>query len=286
MPDSRCGRRSACCRIWPIWESVTCTSRPACRRFPAVSMATMWRTPRASATTSAASPPGSTSSAPPARMGCRILLDIVPNHMSASEHNPWWDDVLAHGPFSQFAEYFDIKLRPGQPFRLHLCSLARPYGAAIDAGELNLEIVQGRPRICHYENSWPIGPASWGKLLSASAAVPASAASCFSELERLRTVEAPGEKDRRSYGLHAVQAEEAAGERVPAGHAAGSSGSRAGRQRAIGRDAAAAVLPAARLETRGGTRQLPPLFRYRLLERHSHRAAGRFRAPRTRASRG
>ena len=34
--------------------------------------------------------------------GLRILLDIVPNHMSASEHNPWWDDVLAHGPFSKF----------------------------------------------------------------------------------------------------------------------------------------------------------------------------------------
>src|SRR5271155_6257727 len=30
--------------------------------------------------------------------GLKILLDIVPNHMSASEYNPWWDDVLAHGP--------------------------------------------------------------------------------------------------------------------------------------------------------------------------------------------
>src|ERR1700719_1088165 len=134
--------------------------------------------------------------------GLRILLDIVPNHMSASEHNPWWDDVLAHGPFSQFSDYFDIKLRRGQPFRLQLCSLARPYGAAIDAGELNIEVVQGRPRICHYENSWPLGPASWGKLLSASAAP------CFSELERLRAVEVPGEKDRRAYGLHTAQAEE------------------------------------------------------------------------------
>ncbi|HSY94476.1 MAG TPA: malto-oligosyltrehalose synthase [Steroidobacteraceae bacterium] len=141
-------------------------------------------------------------------LGLRILLDIVPNHMSASEHNPWWDDVLAHGPFSKFAEYFDIKLRPGQPFRLHLCSLARPYGAAIDAGELTLEVAQGRPRIRHYDNSWPLGPASWGQLLSASAAVPASAASCFSELERLRAVEEPGEKDRRAYGLHAVQVDE------------------------------------------------------------------------------
>ena len=35
-----------------------------------------------------------------------ILLDFVPNHMSASQHNPWWDDVLAHGPYSEFAGLF------------------------------------------------------------------------------------------------------------------------------------------------------------------------------------
>src|ERR1700760_4874501 len=37
-----------------------------------------------------------------------ILLDIVPNHMAATELNPWWDDVLTHGPFSDYARYFDI----------------------------------------------------------------------------------------------------------------------------------------------------------------------------------
>src|SRR5450432_815172 len=77
--------------------------------------------------------------------GLRILLDIVPNHMSASQHNPWWDHVLAHGPFSEFAEYFDIRNPPHQPFRVHLCALAKPYGAALDAGELKIEIVHGKP---------------------------------------------------------------------------------------------------------------------------------------------
>ena len=27
-----------------------------------------------------------------------LLLDIVPNHMAATSENPWWADVLRHGP--------------------------------------------------------------------------------------------------------------------------------------------------------------------------------------------
>ena len=45
-----------------------------------------------------------------------ILLDIVPNHMAATEQNPWWDDVLAHGPYSEYSRYFDIRGPPGAAF--------------------------------------------------------------------------------------------------------------------------------------------------------------------------
>lgn len=38
----------------------------------------------------------------------RLLLDIVPNHMSASKHNRWWQDVLKHRQKSPFAKIFDI----------------------------------------------------------------------------------------------------------------------------------------------------------------------------------
>jgi len=139
----------------------------------------------------------------------RILLDIVPNHMSASEHNPWWDHVLTHGPFSEFAEYFDFRVRPHQPFRVHVCSLARPYGDAIEAGELTIEIAHGRPRVRHYENTWPLGPASWGKLLSAAPTPAADAQCCFGELERLQFIDEPDAKDRIAYAGHAAQAGEA-----------------------------------------------------------------------------
>jgi (1->4)-alpha-D-glucan 1-alpha-D-glucosylmutase len=138
--------------------------------------------------------------------GLRVLLDIVPNHMSASQHNPWWDHVLAHGPFSEFAGYFDFRNRPHHPFRVHLCALARPYGAAIDAGELTIEAPQGGLRVRHYENTWPLGPVSWGRVLSAGAALSADAASCFGELERLQDIGAPDEKDRGAYARHALEA--------------------------------------------------------------------------------
>ncbi|MDQ3992004.1 MAG: alpha-amylase family glycosyl hydrolase, partial [Actinomycetota bacterium] len=42
------------------------------------------------------------------RRGLGLLLDVVPNHMAAGPDNPWWTDVLAHGPSSRYARHFDI----------------------------------------------------------------------------------------------------------------------------------------------------------------------------------
>jgi (1->4)-alpha-D-glucan 1-alpha-D-glucosylmutase len=141
----------------------------------------------------------------------RILLDIVPNHMSASQHNPWWDHVLQHGPFSKFAEFFDFRNSQGHRFCVHLCSLAKPYGAAMEAGELSIEMVQGRPRVKHYDNSWPLGPASWGELLSAGGE------RCFSELERLQLIESPVEEDLTAYRRHAARAQQVLDQALEAG---------------------------------------------------------------------
>ena len=94
-----------------------------------------------------------------------ILLDFVPNHMSASEHNAWWDDVLAHGPYSEFAGYFDIRATPCEAFRVHICTLAHAYGESLEKGELVIELRGGRPRVLHFDNGWPLATASWGALL-------------------------------------------------------------------------------------------------------------------------
>jgi (1->4)-alpha-D-glucan 1-alpha-D-glucosylmutase len=136
--------------------------------------------------------------------GLRILLDIVPNHMSATRHNPWWDDVLAHGRFSRFFEFFDFRSPRTQPFLVQLCFLARPYGEALDTGELVLQIEKGIPRVTHYAHSWPLAPGSWGKLLSRA---PVPADSCFAEMERLMRMADPGESDRVEYESHLRQAQ-------------------------------------------------------------------------------
>lgn len=67
--------------------------------------------------------------------GLGLILDIVPNHMAASSHNPWWADVLRYGRRSRYAGHFDIDW--SQP-KLLLPILGRPYGAALAAGEFTL----------------------------------------------------------------------------------------------------------------------------------------------------
>ncbi|MDP8986341.1 MAG: malto-oligosyltrehalose synthase [Pseudomonadota bacterium] len=133
-----------------------------------------------------------------------ILLDIVPNHMSASHHNPWWDDVLAHGPFSRYASFFDVRVSTSQPFRVHSCTLAHAYGETLEARELTVQIEDDRPRVKHYDDTWPLGPASWGILLPKSA----ESVHCFSELQRLMDCGVPDAAQRERYRLHAGAAEE------------------------------------------------------------------------------
>ncbi len=134
--------------------------------------------------------------------GLRLLLDIVPNHMAAAAVNPWWDDVLAHGPYSDHASFFDLAPHQNEPdWRLHLSPLGRPYGEVLAAGELKVELRDGRPRVCYFGHDWPLGPASWDLLLEGD---PAPA---FTELKRLRAVAGPDARDRESYRENAAQAE-------------------------------------------------------------------------------
>src|SRR5690606_32301762 len=64
--------------------------------------------------------------------GLGVLLDIVPNHMATTLANPWWNDVLQHGPYSAHAHFFDLSpCADGEPWHVRLCVLPQPYGEVL-----------------------------------------------------------------------------------------------------------------------------------------------------------
>jgi (1->4)-alpha-D-glucan 1-alpha-D-glucosylmutase len=71
-----------------------------------------------------------------------LILDFVPNHMAVHRaDNPWWLDLLEWGPASPFAAFFDIDWHapPDPPGGAVLIAiLGRPYGAALEGGDLEL----------------------------------------------------------------------------------------------------------------------------------------------------
>jgi (1->4)-alpha-D-glucan 1-alpha-D-glucosylmutase len=101
------------------------------------------------------------------RMG--LLLDIVPNHMAASSENPWWMDVLENGPDSAFASYFDIDWHPPSrnlDNKILLPILGRPFGEALDGGELKLAFHEGKFSIEYADSSFPLAPRTYRSVLT------------------------------------------------------------------------------------------------------------------------
>jgi (1->4)-alpha-D-glucan 1-alpha-D-glucosylmutase len=98
-----------------------------------------------------------------------LLLDIVPNHMAASAENPWWMDVLENGAQSAFAAFFDVDWHPharSLEGRILLPVLGRPFGEALDSGELKLVYSDGRFFIQYFESLFPLAPRSYHAILN------------------------------------------------------------------------------------------------------------------------
>jgi (1->4)-alpha-D-glucan 1-alpha-D-glucosylmutase len=98
-----------------------------------------------------------------------LLLDIVPNHMAASAENPWWMDVLENGAQSAFAPFFDVDWHPharSLEGRILLPVLGRPFGEALDGGELKLIYNEGRFFIQYFESLFPLSPRSYHAVLN------------------------------------------------------------------------------------------------------------------------
>jgi (1->4)-alpha-D-glucan 1-alpha-D-glucosylmutase len=97
--------------------------------------------------------------------GMGLLLDIVPNHMTAHVDNPWWRDLLEHGRASSHAQYFDIRWSTDPEGRLVLPVLGRHYGVALEAGELVPDLDEDGFVIRYHEHTLPLDPRSWGGIL-------------------------------------------------------------------------------------------------------------------------
>jgi (1->4)-alpha-D-glucan 1-alpha-D-glucosylmutase len=98
--------------------------------------------------------------------GLGLVADIVPNHVGlVSPHNPWWWDVLAHGPDAAHARHLDVHWRPGahgQPSLL-LAELGDEPEAELAAGALRLEHEPSTSpawRVTYHEHAWPVRPGS------------------------------------------------------------------------------------------------------------------------------
>ncbi|MDD9859727.1 MAG: malto-oligosyltrehalose synthase [Nitrospira sp.] len=92
------------------------------------------------------------------------ILDIVPNHMHvAGPWNPWWQDVLEHGPSSRYARFFDINWTPVTrelQGRVLLPILGEPYDHALRNGTLTVCYQAGRFFIRYGEHRLPVDPVS------------------------------------------------------------------------------------------------------------------------------
>ena len=104
--------------------------------------------------------------------GLAHILDTVPNHVGVNTNdNTWWNDVLEHGPASRFAGYFDITWRSSARPELHdkvlIPTLGKPYGDALEAGELKLsfDADAGRFWLNYFDRRFPITPGTYDVIL-------------------------------------------------------------------------------------------------------------------------
>ena len=100
-----------------------------------------------------------------------LILDFVPNHMGVGHSdNAWWLDVLEWGQRSPYAASFDIDW-DALPHRRHpgvlLPILGRPYGDALQAGEIALkyDADTGSFAAWYFDHKLPINPQRYSEML-------------------------------------------------------------------------------------------------------------------------
>jgi (1->4)-alpha-D-glucan 1-alpha-D-glucosylmutase len=138
--------------------------------------------------------------------GLGIVIDIVPNHVGlVTPNNPWWWDVLRHGPGSRYAEHLDIRWerRGAGPPQVLLPQLGRPLEEELVDGD-DLRLVHASTglgdgghgvgdegggedgyRIVYHEHVWPVRPGSLAAVGLDPEDVPGALAAVGSDRGRL-----------------------------------------------------------------------------------------------------
>jgi (1->4)-alpha-D-glucan 1-alpha-D-glucosylmutase len=123
--------------------------------------------------------------------GLGQLLDIVPNHMAITgRDNAWWWDVLANGPASVYATYFDVDWdspNGGPRNTVLLPILGEPYGYELEAGHFQVVRTGGSFVVEYFDHAAPLDPVSLESLLIRAAARIDPDHEARVELERVAT---------------------------------------------------------------------------------------------------
>ncbi len=102
-----------------------------------------------------------------------LLLDVVPNHMAASEEGPWWADLLEHGRASEYAPVFDVHWRAAEhggtlADQLLLPILGLPYAQALAERTLHVVLQPDGIALRVHDRNLPTDPGTWGPLVRAA----------------------------------------------------------------------------------------------------------------------
>ncbi len=105
--------------------------------------------------------------------GLGLILDIVPNHMAVGKENPWWQDVLRHGPSSRYAQFFDIDWNSSNPLlhnKILLPVLGRQYGEILQSNEITIAHSPDGWEARYFDHIFPIRPEDEAEIAAAGPA--------------------------------------------------------------------------------------------------------------------
>ncbi|WGJ84074.1 malto-oligosyltrehalose synthase [Gordonia sp. SMJS1] len=88
-------------------------------------------------------------------LGLGLIIDIVPNHTGVADAlaNPWFADLLRHGPHSQYASFFDVDFSADNGAG---GKIALPVVAA--DGDLGPLTIDRHGNLRYYDHSFPVAP--------------------------------------------------------------------------------------------------------------------------------